>query len=195
MRMLTTIVVRTQLFSIVPYAFAFVTVIALGYISDRIGMKGPLIFMCACLGIIGYAVLMSVNSIAGQFIACCLIASACYPMATLCPVWIAVNSPSYTKRSTIFPLAEACGIVFSIMGTQIYTAPPHYYGGNGTVLGLHALAATCAAGNSYYMHTQNRKKVDALNEYAQREETHPHIAENRTLYDLEDKHVNFRYII
>ncbi|KAJ9612957.1 hypothetical protein H2200_002898 [Cladophialophora chaetospira] len=186
---------RTQLFSIIPYAFAFVTVIASGYTSDRINMKGPLIFICACVGIIGYAVLMSANSTAGQFVACCLIASACYPMAALCPVWIAVNSPSYTKRSTIFPIAEACGIVFSIMGTQIYTAPPHYFGGNGTVLGLHVLAAVCTASNSFYMRLQNKKKDQILEELERNGQMDPHIAERRTLHDLEDKHIAFRYVI
>lgn len=81
------------------------------------------------------------------------------------------------------------------MGTRIYTTPPHYFGGHGSVLGVFIFGAINVAAAHFWMRYQNKKKDRILEEFGQRAETHPHIAEGKTLKDLEDNHISFRYVL
>ncbi|KAG9773414.1 hypothetical protein KCU88_g5793, partial [Aureobasidium melanogenum] len=184
--------VHTQLFSVIPYTCAFVTVIVTGYASDRLNVKGPIIFTCCCVGMLGYILLMTVSSTVARVVATCLVTSACYPIGNLLPVWLSINTPGFTKRGGTWAFSEVFGVAFSIMGTRIYTNPPRYLGGHGTVLGVFTLGAVNVAAAYFWMRYQNNKKERILNDYAHRGQIHPHIAEMRTLEQLEDDHISFR---
>ncbi|KAL2436723.1 High-affinity nicotinic acid transporter [Exophiala dermatitidis] len=187
--------VHTQLFSVIPYTCAFVTVIVTGYISDRLNVKGPIIFTSCCVAMLGYILLMTVGSTVARVVATCLVTSACYPIGNLLPVWLSINTPGFTKRGGTWAFSEVFGVAFSIMGTRIYTNPPRYLGGHGTVLGIFTLGAVNVAAAYFWMRYQNNKKEHILNEYAHRGQIHPHIAEMRTLEQLEDEHISFRYVL
>ncbi|KAJ9640875.1 hypothetical protein H2204_003164 [Knufia peltigerae] len=187
--------VRTQLFTIIPYAFAFVTVITLGYLSDRFNSKGPIILACCCVGALGYILLMTLSSTVGLVVATCLVTSACYPIGILLPSWLAINTPNFTKRGGVWAFSEIIATPFAIMGTRIYTSPPHYYGGHGTVLGIYVFSAMNVTAAYLWMRHQNNKKQQIIAEYDQRGEIHPHIAQNKTLYELQEEHISFRYVL
>jgi hypothetical protein len=48
--------------------------------------------------------------------------------------------------------------VFSIVGTQVYSDPPHYYRGNGFALGATVLAGICVLLLYIDLKSQNSKK-------------------------------------
>lgn len=188
-------IVRTQLFTVIPYALAFVTVITVGYLSDRWNTKGPFLFVSCCIGCIGYILLITVSSMSARVVATCLVTAGCYPIGILLPVWLSINTPNFTKRGATWAFSEVFGIAFSIMGTRIYTGPPRYYKGHGTVLGFFAFAAINVAAAYLWMRKQNVKKNAILEDYARRGEIHPHIARRMTLEALQDEHIAFRYVL
>jgi hypothetical protein len=163
--------------------------------SDRLNTKGPFLlagYVIACLGFI--LLICTTNTIA-RIIATCLVTSGAYGCIILVPVWIAINTGGYTKRSATWALAEASGLSFSIMGTRVYTDPPRFIKGHSIVLAVTAAAATSTMINYFWMRSQNRKKEAIEKEYTERNEIHPHIATNATLEDLQDQHISFRYIL
>lgn len=179
----------------IPYALAFITVIAVGYLSDRWNAKGPFLFASCCIGCLGYILLMTVSSTTARVVATCLVTAGCYPIGILLPVWLSINTPNFTKRGATWAFSEVFGIAFSIMGTRIYTGPPRYYKGHGTVLGFFAFAAINVALAYFWMRRQNKKKEAILEDYARRGEMHPHIAQRMTLEALQDEHIAFRYVL
>ncbi len=61
------------------------------------------------------------------------------------------------------------GQVFSIIGQQVYTDSPHYYRGNGFVLGAMVIGACTAIVNLVYIKRKNAEKVrDQDSEESQR---------------------------
>lgn len=187
--------VRTQLFTIIPYAFAFVSVVTLGYLADRFNSKGPILFACCCVGALGYILLMTLSSTVGLVIATCLVTSACYPIGIILPSWLMINIPNFTKRGGAWAFCEVIATPFAIMGTRIYTSPPHYYGGHATVLGIYVFGAMNVTAAYLWMRHQNKKKERIIADYDQRGEIHPHISQNKSLYELQEDHISFRYVL
>jgi hypothetical protein len=58
--------VNTQLFTIIPYAFAFAAVLAFPILSDRFNIKWPFLLTAYIIGVIGYIILLcTTNPVAG----------------------------------------------------------------------------------------------------------------------------------
>lgn len=83
------------------------------------------------------------------------------------------------------------GQCFAIIGTKVYSDPPHYYRGNGFVLGMTLLGALTAATFVLYLHKQNlRKKQEQFS-------NDPSVASRRALgaEQIGDKHPDFFYYL
>lgn len=76
--LLTIVVERTQLFSVIPYACAS-TVVPLGLLSDRMNIKGPFLLVTILTACIGYTVLLCNVSVAAKIVAVCIATSGLYP--------------------------------------------------------------------------------------------------------------------
>ncbi|KAJ9603715.1 hypothetical protein H2200_011901 [Cladophialophora chaetospira] len=128
-------VLRTQLFSVIPYACAGTTIF-IAIISDRFNKKG--IFLVGTLSwtCIGYAILLSNVSVASKIVAACIATSGLYPSIILLNSWLLANSAGYTKRATVWAMAEVFGPAFSILSSHVYDTPPRFVKGHSIALGL-----------------------------------------------------------
>lgn len=143
--------------------------------------------------IIGYIILISVTENTVKIFGTCLIACGAYPSVTLFVVWMSNNSGGYTKRATIWALAEICAQAFSIFGTRIYTSPPRFIKGHSILLAFSALSLATVFAVYFIMSRSNKKKDEILTEYEARGEVHPHV--QLSLEDVYDDHILFRYIL
>jgi hypothetical protein len=184
---------RTQLFTMIPYAFATVTLLSVCIFSDRINSKGPVLLACLCTTIIGYILLMSTTNTVALVAATCFVTSGLYPAIMICASWITINHGGFSKRATAFAFAQIIGQCLSIIGTQVYRKPPRFLAGHGTLLAFFSLAALATVINYFWMKRQNAKK-DALQlEFDSRGEVNP---DSLKSYDeLYDYHPNFRYVL
>ncbi|OQV02109.1 hypothetical protein CLAIMM_07359 [Cladophialophora immunda] len=183
--------VDSQLYSVIPYACAFVTLLVTCFLSDRINIKGPFIFCGFLVSAIGYIMLLTVKPTSVKILAACFITSGMYPSTVLMVAWLVINTGGFTKRASVWALAEVFSQCFSIMGANIYVNGPRYIKGHSVVLAFLVTAmATVVALSLTYRHL-NKKRDRILEEYAQRGEIHPHM--NKSLEELHDFHVNFRY--
>lgn len=187
--------VNTQLFTIIPYACAFFSVLFAGFMSDYWNTKGPFLMAGLAISCTGYIILLStINSVA-SVIAACLITAGCYTSVIILPIWIAINTGGFSKRGTSWAFSELVGLCFSIMGTRIYTNAPRFVKGHSVVLSLNAVGLLSAITVYFLMSYQNKKKNRIQAEYSTRGELHPHIATNATLEEVCDDHISFRYIL
>jgi hypothetical protein len=184
---------QAQLFSVIPYAFATVTLLVSCVVSDRLNTKGPVLFFCLMLASIGYIMLLTVSSTTVKMVAACFVASGLYPSVVLLVSWLGINTGGFTKRGTTWAMAEVFGQSFSIMGTHIYTNGPRYIKGHSIVLGFLLMGTISVTSLDFWMHHLNKKRDIEESEYAARNELHPHAS--RSLEEVFDYHVSFRYIL
>lgn len=142
---------------------------------------------------IGYIILLTISSVPVKMFGACLIAAGLYTSTVLTVSWLAINTGGFTKRGTVWALAEVVGQLTSIMGSNIYTDKPRYIKGHSIVLSFLLLAIFSAVSLMFWMKHVNAKKDRILEDYAARGENHPH--SGRSLEEEFDGHVNFRYII
>lgn len=188
-----TFAVQTQLFSIIPYACAFVTLIVVNIASDKLNRKGIFIMGLITTSCIGYIILLAVHNVKVKVFATCLITMGTFPGVTIMGAWININTGGFTKRATTWGTAEIVGQCFAIMGSHIYTDPPQYIQGHSIVLAFNLLALASALFCYYYMRRANHKKDKEALEHASAGTTHLDL--HKTLEDVQDQHPSFRYIL
>ena len=184
---------QAQAFSAIPFAVAFFTVPTFGFASDYFGYKGPFVILALIVSVCGYIVLMAVKSTVGEMVGVCLIAAGIYPAVVLKLAWLALNTGGFTKRSTLWALAEVVGQCLAIMGSSVYAIGPAFVEGNSIVLAFLVVAVFLAAGLMAWMDRQNKKRDRILAECVAKNEVHPHTF--RSLEEEYDYHINFRYIL
>jgi hypothetical protein len=190
--LLTNKLVRTQLFSVIPYACAGTTIF-IAIVSDRFNKKGIFLVGTLAWACIGYAILLSNVSVASKIVAACIATSGLYPSIIILNSWLLANTAGYTKRATVWALAEVFGPGFSIMSSHVYDTPPRFVKGHSIALGLLVYGVLLGLILMRWMYRANQKKDAELREYEARGEPHPH--KTKSLEEVQDYHIDFRYII
>ncbi len=138
-----------QLFSVIPYAVAFVSLLSLAYLSDRVNLKGPFIIGCLATASLGYILLLTVSSTGAKIFATCCVVGGVYPGVVLATVWLGINTAGFTKRGTVWSMAEMVAQAFSIMGTNVYKSSSTSHSKGHWVTLAFLLAAMAIANNSF----------------------------------------------
>ena len=184
---------NAQLFSVIPYACAFVFTPFICILSDRMNKKGPFLLLTLSISTLGYILLLTASSVKVKIFACCLVVIGLYPSVILEVSWLGINTGGFTKRGTTWAMAEIFGQCFGIMATHIYTDKPRYIRGHSITLGFFCMAIISTVSLWLWMRHLNLKKDREVAAYAARGELHPHTS--RSLEEEYDFHISFRYIL
>lgn len=187
------IIVKAQLFSVIPYACAFFSLITICTISDRLNLKFIPILCLLSITLIGYVLLITLTSISARMVATCLVVGGAYPTVVLIVTWIGINTAGFTKRATTWSIAEICSNSIAIMGPHIYTNAPRFIKGHSILIGFTCSSIIMASCAYLYMATENKRRDKVEQEFRERGETHPDM--NKTLEQLCDSHIAFRYTL
>ncbi|KAH8701746.1 retrograde regulation protein 2 [Talaromyces proteolyticus] len=185
--------VRAQLFTAIPYACGFVSMIGIGILSDRYQNKGFFILGSFTSCVLGLVILLSTTTMQAGMAGVCFLVLGAYPAVILVIAWIQISFCGSTKRAVSWGVAMVFGQGFSLLGTQIYTTPPRFVKGHATLLGLVVWAMLSTVASMWIMAARNRGKERALRECAERGEQHPD--SGKSLEETCDSHVNFRYTL
>ncbi|KAK4038879.1 major facilitator superfamily domain-containing protein [Parachaetomium inaequale] len=129
-----------QLLTIPPYAFAFVTTIAVAIVSERTGQRAIPLIGSALFAIIGYIVLLAnadpVNRPGVSYLGTFFAAGGIYPATALALSWPAINVSGQTKRAVANAMQISIGNLGAVLGTQLYRASdgPRYFVGHSFAL-------------------------------------------------------------
>lgn len=190
--MLTLILVHAQLLSMVPYAFAVVTLPTVAILSDKWQKRVLPMFVCFVVIGVGFIIVLATTHRAAGLVGCTLIAAASYPCLVLGGSWQMSSHAGFSKRATAWAISQLFMQSWNIIATQIYTKPPHFYKGHGVLLGLNAVGMAAMLTKYYIMKKANAKKDKIAAEYEARGQQNP---QNEQSYeDLCDDHPMFRYV-
>ncbi|SPO07047.1 uncharacterized protein DNG_09741 [Cephalotrichum gorgonifer] len=182
----------TQLYTIIPYSCAFISLLVTSYTSDRLRKRAIPLLGLTCLAIIGFVIMLATPNAVAGIVGACVISTAVYPAIVLYAAWIPSSNAGYTKRATATWISQICIQVFSIMATQIYDKPPRFFSGHGTLLGLFVLTFVLILSTVWLMKRANGKKED--NRVERESEGNADPDEGKTLEDLCDAHPQYRYV-
>jgi MFS family permease len=106
-----------------PYFGAFLCCIAVAFISDRWGKRGPLIAFLGCVSLVGYLILTLVSNeqsvgarYGGIWFTCCGV----FPIAALNLTWILNNLGSDSKRGGSIAVVATIGQLTSFLGSAVF---------------------------------------------------------------------------
>ena len=149
---------QAQLMSSVVYACAFVNIILSARIADRTGRRGLLIVANTSFSLVGFIMLLASTDSTVRFVGTCLLTAALYPCLMLVMVWLAMNFPGYSYRTSSIALTNICAQLFSIIGNKIYVDPPYYREGLTVSASMTGVAGVFAAFTLWWLGRLNARK-------------------------------------
>ncbi|KAK5054471.1 hypothetical protein LTR84_001362 [Exophiala bonariae] len=182
----------SQLYTIIPYSFAVVSMPVACWLSDRYQQRG--LAMAICLGscLIGIIIILASSTPTVSMVGTCFVAAGTYPGNPIAVAWISTIHGGYTKRSTVYGIQQIFINSFIIMATQVFDTPPKFYKGNGILLGVFVVAFTSTAILYFWLRRENRKRDAAAQ--ARRNGTVPPLPSDIGDFEtLCDYHPDWRY--
>jgi len=138
---------RAQLFTVPPYAVAFVGTIACSYLSDRVRSRGPFVVVLMLLSAIGFAILIGVpHNNSARYFATFLVVLGAFSNIPLMLSWAANTAGSHSAAAVRLGFMNSVGQCFSILASFIFPAKeaPHWYKGFALNLTFNAVSQQTA---------------------------------------------------
>ncbi|KAF7930506.1 uncharacterized protein EAE98_004906 [Botrytis deweyae] len=139
------------------YMWGAISFLFLAWVSDKISMRGPILFFANIFGIVGYILLLTVKAEGVKFFATFLCAIAVYTGPGLNITWLNVNVAPHYRRATAIGVQQSIANTAGIVAGQIYRTSP-YVLGNSFSLGALCLAQILIVVKVWYVKSQNRTK-------------------------------------
>lgn len=153
--------VQANLMTAPIYFWGLATFAFTAYMSDRLQNRGywiggPLI----CL-IVGYAILISVDSLAVRYFACFITVTGIYPTTGMSLMWLSDNVSRHFKRSTMVGATLTLGNTAGVAVGQIFVSAdsPRYIRGLSVAMGLAAVALIMVACLMVGMSLANKRRA------------------------------------
>jgi len=179
---------RAQLFSVPPFAVAFVVTVISSYISDRYGCRGFVSMFSGVLCIIGFSMFLASHSLKVKYGSLFLSITGAYCAAPALCTWSANNATPYTRRAT----AIAIGFIMTNSGGILATwllgslsLPPLYHKATVILIIFSVLMVVFTGLNILYLWMQNKKKA-AIRATTSRHEEKPGLGDKSAwfIYNL-----------
>lgn len=174
-----------------PYAFAFVTMYTVSWLSDRYRIRGPPIAVLMVVAGICYACLayLPADNLNGRYGAMIVAVGCVYATYPPSHAWAINNFGNETKRAVGAGAYTAMGNLGSIAGSWFYpsTDGPRFIKGHTICMALAFATAVISLGNSYLLYRENIRR-DRL--YGK-----PEAGQSVDVSELADKSPHFRFIL
>ncbi|KAI3394043.1 hypothetical protein diail_3262, partial [Diaporthe ilicicola] len=153
--------IQANLLTVPIYFWGLVTFTFTAYMSDRLNNRGywiggPLV----CL-VVGYAILISVDSLAVRYFACFITVMGIYPTTGMSLMWLSDNVARHFKRSTMVGATLTLGNTAGVAVGQIFVTgdSPRYIKGLSIAMGLSVVALAMVASLMVGMHLANKRRA------------------------------------
>lgn len=181
----------TQLYSIIPYAFATVSLPVMSIAADHFDKRGIPFMIYMATTLTGFIIVLGTTKRVALLAGCSFIATGCYGGVVICATWLLNNQAGYTKKSTAWAVSQVFTQGYSIISTQIYDNPPRYFRGHGTLLAFNVLGTASAMIAYFMMKRENKRRDELALDLASRGDESPDNL--KTFEELCDYHPQFRY--
>jgi predicted MFS family arabinose efflux permease len=119
---------KTQLYTVPPFAVAFVSTVIGALISDKYRARGAVALFSTSLSIIGFAMFYTSKTIGVRYTALFFMITGVYSTAPCLIAWLSNNTAAHTRRATAVALGFIATNAGGIVSTWIYprSQAPHY---------------------------------------------------------------------
>lgn len=148
---------QAQYLTIPVYIVSGGSFLALSFLSDRLTLRSPFLVFANCIGIIGYALILSPVSNGVKFFGTFLCGVAAYNGPGINLTWLNVNVAPHYRRAAAIGFQQTIGNCAGIVAGQIYRSAP-YTLGNAFSVGSIGFAQIIIASKALYIQRQTRVK-------------------------------------
>ncbi|KAF2864011.1 MFS general substrate transporter [Piedraia hortae CBS 480.64] len=180
--------IHTQLFSVPPWAAAFVVAMTVAALSDKVKMRMPFALFCTTLALIGFCILVSVHdNIDLQYGALFLVTCGSYSSMPLLICWFTMNLGGHHRRSVGTAWMISVGNIGGIIAVFAFLQAdaPKYIKGYSICLAFDVLALVTIVTYAIMCLSANRKR---------RRGGPSHLTEEEKT-DLGDMNPDYRYLL
>ncbi|KAI8379531.1 major facilitator superfamily domain-containing protein [Radiomyces spectabilis] len=175
-----------------PYVLAFVSVIAIGYSSDKFFERALHLVAVNLVSFAGFTILMfvSYDNVVAHYAGACLVTMAVYSNVTVKVAWFNNNFGGLTRRAVASAAIVAVGTIGGAIGGQIYFDPPHYFAGSMIAFACMVAQTILVIGLRITLARENKRR-DQLSPEAKEQEIFAYGG-----VDLAgDRHPDYRYVL
>ncbi|KAK3049553.1 hypothetical protein LTR09_009221 [Extremus antarcticus] len=164
--------ISAQLFTVPPNFLAFLVVIIVSFISDKIKMRGPLIVLGLSVAAIGYIMQLASNTGGVRYAGTFFIAAGAFPCSPLILAWLSNNLAPHYVRATGVGFQVAIGNCGAFVATFTYLSSdaPNYTTGHSINLGAICLTLIGVVANMLYIRWENTAREAGKREYRLQQE-------------------------
>ncbi|PLB52498.1 high-affinity nicotinic acid transporter [Aspergillus steynii IBT 23096] len=168
--------VRANLLTVPVYAWGLLWFLGVGYMSDRTGNRGYWIGGPLLALIIGYAILIGVETVGVRYFACFITVMGIYPTTGMSLMWLSDNVARHFKRATMVGMTLTLGNTAGVAVGQIFTSQsgPRYIKGLSISMALAAVALCSVASLMIGMTVANRKRAERIRQAEEQGNPLPH---------------------
>jgi MFS family permease len=130
----STTVVKSQLYSVPPYALAAILTIVVGSVADRNHKRGIFNVLSSLLAMTGFAMQLASKTPAVRYTGTFLGALGIYPCIPNTISWMANNVEGVYKRGVVLGFVIGWGNLAGMVSSNIYFSKPNYVEGHSVVL-------------------------------------------------------------
>ncbi|KAI5831300.1 MFS general substrate transporter [Schizophyllum commune Tattone D] len=147
---------EAQLLTIPPFVLG--ATIIVGFVSDRMNLRGPFIIGGSFVAIIGYIVLYTQSKPGPSYVGTFLAAAGVFPTIAVNLAWAGSMAGGDIRKGVVIAMVIGIGNLGGICSSFIYITPPRFHIGHGTILGWLGLSILCTAFAMWDYRRLNRAK-------------------------------------
>jgi len=151
-------VIQSQGLSSPPYVLAFIVILGMTWLSDRVQLRGPLVSVCAVVAAVGFLLLAVCTSPVARYVGVFLavVIFTCVPLTL---GWVSNIHASESKRAGGYVVLSTIGQCGPVLGTNIFPAreKPFYRKGMWISFAMCLVVAVLAAVLDLWLTYDNRK--------------------------------------
>ncbi|KIY00155.1 uncharacterized protein Z520_03840 [Fonsecaea multimorphosa CBS 102226] len=156
--------VRANLMTVPVYFWGMFWCLFIAWASDRSGLRGPFIAAHLLVLIIGYSILVSVDSLGVRYFGCFVVATAIYANTGTSLMWLNDNVSRHFKRATMLGATTTLANTAGVAVGQIFTSDtsPRYLKGMYVAMGLAGVAFLSMVSMMIGIKIVNRQRAEKL---------------------------------
>ncbi|WAQ87751.1 hypothetical protein PtA15_8A657 [Puccinia triticina] len=193
----------TQLFSVPPFALAFLFLLGLSYWSDSRQSRGVACSISAALSIIGFAIFYASGQEKVRYGSLFLSVPGAYGVGPSLAAWTADNSEPHMRKATAIALGTMVANSGGLFSIFVLGHKPRYYLPTAINLFLGVLIIACSVSNMVWLRYAQKQKVARRNDILQnfnsgkaepQGTSEQDVAAAQAWDHLGDQHPDFKYI-
>lgn len=158
---------KTQFYTVPPYALACCWSIFVSWLSDRYRKRGVVVLVGTALALIGYVMLVTSHSNTVKYVAVFFSATGVFPLGPVFLTWGLNNAAGSSVRAVSSGFIVALGGGGAVLATWTYLEKdkPNYLRGHYINIGAQCIAFLLALGGIVYTKWENKKRDRGERDY------------------------------